>query len=187
MTRTTALVIALAVFAAGSAVLAISTGGPGGEWPTTWPKELEPLRKQAWTWEHDSGTSYDIPFASREEFESAWPHVLKLKSDGAPITLVRGPRLRVGPGKTAGVQIFPPARWATTGPFSVTRIVLVADGATVDLNRIPLPADTPIIDERFKAGDEQRGDAKASDPGGKSPAPEPPPASVKKGSAGPKP
>jgi hypothetical protein len=31
-------------------------------------------------------------------------------------------------------------------------IELVVDGAIVDLNRIPLPADTPIVDERFKDG-----------------------------------
>jgi hypothetical protein len=31
-----------------------------------------------------------------------------------------------------------------------TYIELVVDGEVVDLNRIPLPADTPIIDERFK-------------------------------------
>jgi hypothetical protein len=36
------------------------------------------------------------------------------------------------------------------------------DGDIVDLNRIPLPADTPIIDERFK--DELNNSAK---PGGK--------------------
>ncbi len=29
-------------------------------------------------------------------------------------------------------------------------IELIVDGEIVDLNRIPLPADTPIIDERFK-------------------------------------
>ena len=29
-------------------------------------------------------------------------------------------------------------------------IELIVDGEVVDLNRIPLPADTPIIDERFK-------------------------------------
>jgi hypothetical protein len=35
-------------------------------------------------------------------------------------------------------------RWMWT-----TYIELVVDGNVVDLNRIPLPADTPIIDERF--------------------------------------
>ena len=29
-------------------------------------------------------------------------------------------------------------------------IELIVDGQIVDLNRIPLPPDTPIIDERFK-------------------------------------
>ena len=29
-------------------------------------------------------------------------------------------------------------------------IELIVDGNIVDLNRFPLPADTPIIDERFK-------------------------------------
>jgi hypothetical protein len=32
-----------------------------------------------------------------------------------------------------------------------TYIVLIVDGQTVDLNRIPLPGDTPIVDERFKS------------------------------------
>ena len=30
-----------------------------------------------------------------------------------------------------------------------TDIILVVDGNVVDLNRIPLPKDTPIIDQRF--------------------------------------
>ena len=38
-------------------------------------------------------------------------------------------------------------RWLYT-----TYIELVVDGDIVDLNRIALPADTPIIDERFKDG-----------------------------------
>jgi hypothetical protein len=36
--------------------------------------------------------------------------------------------------------------------MNTTYIELVVDGDIVDLNRIPLPADTPIIDERFKDG-----------------------------------
>jgi hypothetical protein len=35
-------------------------------------------------------------------------------------------------------------------------IELVVDGRIVDLNRIPLPVDTPIIDERFGAGGARR-------------------------------
>lgn len=149
------LLAAIACCTAGS-VYAISFGGPGGKWPKTWPKELEPLRKQAWTWEHGfGGTSYDIPFARREEFEAAWPHILQLKSKEASITLLRGPHIRVGGGKSAGVRIVPPrdvtpAEAEKLPANIVTSILLVVDGVIVDLNRIPLPADTPIIDERFQ-------------------------------------
>lgn len=140
------LAAAIVLCTVGSAY-AISFGGPGGTWPKTWPKELEPLRKQAWTWEHGltGSKSYDIPFASREEFESAWPHILTLKDKGTSITLLRGPKLQVDAGKSAGVRIVPPHGGVST----VTTIWLVVDGEIVDLNRTPLPADTPIIDERF--------------------------------------
>jgi hypothetical protein len=149
------LVAAIIVFTAGS-VYAISFGGPGGKWPKSWPKELEPLRKEAWTWEHGfGGTSYDISFATREEFEAAWPHILTLKSKDARILLLRGPRIRVGEGKSAGVRIVPPRKVtpaeAEKLPANIiTAIWVVVDGEIVDLNRIALPADTTIIDERFK-------------------------------------
>ena len=42
----------------------------------------------------------------------------------------------------------PRATWMYT-----TFIELVVDGKVVDLNRIPLPPDTPVIDERFKDQD----------------------------------
>jgi hypothetical protein len=34
---------------------------------------------------------YAIPFTNRAEFESVWPHILKVKSKGAPIVLRLGP------------------------------------------------------------------------------------------------
>jgi hypothetical protein len=149
--------LASTAFWAAASVSAESTGGPGGTWPKSWPKELEPLRKQAWTWHNGlcAQISYDIAFADREQFEASWPHILKLKSKGAPITLLRGPYVRVWTtrppkSKTAGVIILLPLEGSSEGPLSVTQIKLVVDGAIVDLNRIPLPADTPIIDERFK-------------------------------------
>lgn len=179
MSRTTACLAALAFVAASSAAYAVATGGPGGTWPKSWPTELEPLRKQAWTWQHEFDLIYDIPFASRDEFEAAWPHILKLKARGAPLTLVRGPRLNVGSAKAAGVQIRPAAKHATEGPASVTRIMLVVDGSIVDLNRIRLPGDTPIIDERFKNDDNTSGDTKAPTTGVGSPQAEPRPASGK--------
>ena len=150
-TQFTFVFFASIVFCPLGAGYAFSSGGPGGTWPKSWPKELEPLRKQAWTWEHGfGGMSYDIPFANRETFESAWPHIVELKSKGAPITLLRGPRLRVESGKAAGVIIRLPGKNISAGPWSVTRIELVVDGDIVDVNRIRLPGDTPIIDKRFK-------------------------------------
>ena len=64
-----------------------------GAWPNDWPKELEPLRKQSRTFDGPKQPllHYAIPFTKREEFESAWPHILKVKSQGAPIVLRRGP------------------------------------------------------------------------------------------------
>lgn len=140
------LAAAIVLGAVGSA-FAISFGGPGGEWPDTWPKELEPLRKQAYTWEHGDSrrVSYDIPFTDRDEFEAAWPHILSLRGEHAIITLWRGDRLRVGKGGSAGVCIAP----QRPGVDKETIIRLVVDGEIVDLNRIPLPADATIVDERF--------------------------------------
>jgi hypothetical protein len=35
-------------------------------------------------------------------------------------------------------------------------VELVVDGKIVDLNRIPIPADTPIVDERFDRASPQK-------------------------------
>ena len=136
----------------------------------SWPAELEPIRKQARTLVGPEilNRHYQIPFTKREEFEAAWPHFLKVKTKGAPIILVRGPKSSFFAVKPAGVHIqTPPAdarqKTAVTEVSSedakkahgewrtnATYIELVVDGEIVDLNRIPLPADTLIIDERFK-------------------------------------
>jgi hypothetical protein len=155
-------VAAIALFAACSAVYAMYSVAKEGKWPQSWPKEMEPLRKQAQTYVGDFTYHYLIPFTKREQFEAAWPHILKIKSKGAPIILVRGPKrsfMQIEPAgvliQTPGVgskvpeepipaQSNPRATWMYT-----TFIELVVDGSIVDLNRIPLPADTPIIDERF--------------------------------------
>ena len=63
-----------------------------GTWPASWPEELESLRGRAKTVCVAHGIQenvYEIPFADRTEFEMAWPHILKLKSKGAPIILER--------------------------------------------------------------------------------------------------
>ena len=163
MKRTFILAV-LFVFCMLGSVYALSVGGPGGAWPKDAPKELEPLRKQAWTWLHgrtvkDRGqyTSYEIPFANRDQFESAWPHILKFKGKATTVTLVRGNHIRVASRtagyKRAGVRIVGLTNVRSDPQvhpkIKVTDIQLVVDGMIVDLNRIQLPAGTKIIDKRF--------------------------------------
>lgn len=143
-----------------------------GDWDKSWPAELEPLRKQARTLVGPMAENrhYAIRFDDRDQFEAAWPHLLKVKTAGAPIFLQRGENFFLGDKATAGVVVHcPPAgqsnnpatpekpiegvkephmRWTNT-----TTIALVVDGNIVDLNRIPLPPDTPIVDERFEKKD----------------------------------
>jgi len=134
-----------------------------GTWPDSWPKELDTLRSQARTLEGPRRPllHYAIPFTKREAFEAAWPHLLKVKSQGAPIVLIRGPSFWLGDRSDAGVCIHTPpegeapladAKKAGGNWEQTISIELIVDGEIVDLNRIPLPPDTPIIDERFKDG-----------------------------------
>jgi hypothetical protein len=153
MKRTIAVLAAIAFCAVGP-VYADYSVTDKGTWPKSWPKELEPLRKHASTFEGPLAAHqhYAIPFAKREELESAWPHILKVKSKGAPIRLVRRPNFFLGEHIKAGVVVHAPPADQPDDPAHKTYIELVVDGNIVDLNRIPLPADTPIIDERFKDG-----------------------------------
>jgi len=155
--RWTTACLVLTLLFAGDAVYGESIGGPGGAWPKSWPKELDRFREKAWTWEEGlfACPRYDIAFDNRKDFESAWPHILSLKSKGAPVTLLRGEHVHVWTtrppkSQTAGVIIRPPLPGQTKGDLSTTRITLVVDGKIIDLNHIRLPPDTPIIDKRFK-------------------------------------
>jgi hypothetical protein len=158
MKRRVALLMALACCALSSVVADYSVEDRG-TWPESWPKELEPLRKQSRTLEGPlvPQLHYQVPFTKREDFESAWPHLLKVKSKGAPLILMRSPYTRLG-RIDAGVFIHTPPAQAEdrdktkkkADRESTTYIELIVDGQIVNLNRIPLPADTPIIDERFK-------------------------------------
>ena len=164
----TAFLAAIAVWAVCSISSAIWHVSETGAWPEGWPKALEPLRKKSSTIQGSELNLiiHHIPFTKREDFEAAWPQLLKVKTKGAPIVLVRSPGTHWHFGKTkAGVLVHCPPdgigpseqagpnlgfegsreRWIET-----TFIELVVDGEIVDLNRIRLPADTPIIDERFK-------------------------------------
>ncbi len=160
MKRTIAILAAL-ILCTASSVYALYSVANEGLWPKDWPKELEPLRNQARTlvgpkleYRH-----YAIPFTKREEFEAAWPHIVSVKTKGAPVVLRRGPSFWV---KDAGVCVHTPPEGQAPiadgkdakGNWDKTiYIELIVDGTIVDLNRIPLPADTPIIDERFKKAD----------------------------------
>ena len=160
MNRTTACLAVTACCVLGSGALADYTVQEKGTWPESWPQELEPLRGQARTLEGPLILllHYAIPFSDRDAFESAWPHLLQVKSPGAPIVLRRAPNFFLGGDAAAGVCIHTPPEGdkplsgqQAKGQWHKTiYIELVFDGQIVDLNRIPLPADTPIIDERFK-------------------------------------
>ena len=167
MKRTAGIFVAL-VFSLVSLVGADYIVTDQGTWLKSWPAELEPLQKHASTLEGPMVLllHYAIPFTNREEFESAWPHLLKVKSKGAPIVLRRGTSFWLGDKATAGVCVHtPPAgqdpiadgkdakgNWEET-----IYLELIVDGEIIDLNCIPLPADTPIIDERFpKNGSEKQ-------------------------------
>lgn len=167
MTRHITLVAALTLCVASSAYALYSVANEG-RWPKDWPQELEPLRKQSRTLVGPllEARHYAIPFTKREQFEAAWPHLLQAKTKGAPIMLVRGKNFFLGQ-QEAGVVIHSPPERQNENPNTpeapipgdhnprsqwmyTTYIELVVDGQIVDLNRIELPADTPIIDERFK-------------------------------------
>jgi hypothetical protein len=169
MKRTTAFLAAIAFCTACSIAYADYGVSDKGEWPKSWPAELESLRKQSRTLVGPLAENrhFAIPFTKREEFEAAWPHLLKVKTKGAPVVLVRCPSFFLGENAKAGVVVHSPPlgqvgdeatrdapiagvtnvreRW-----MNATYIELVVDGNIVDLNRIPLPHNTPIVDERFK-------------------------------------
>ena len=191
-------------------VYAVYSVSREGAWPKIWPKELEPLRNQSRTLTHNVVDIHEIPFTSREAFESAWPHILTIKSKGVPLTLLSSPDSRLDKPIKVGVRIhcprtgelvapdgkeksgIPAEKLLKVGPpwpdylksesvtlpeyvvvedgkwqpydrkqakryksrltirRTQTAIELIVDGDVVDLNRIPLPPDTPIIDKRFK-------------------------------------
>jgi hypothetical protein len=160
-----AVVVAVVLGLAGTA-RALYSVSDTGDWPESWGKELEPLRKQARTYVGPSlpARHFAIRFEKREEFEAAWPHILKVKSPGAAIVLVRREKFFLG--EKAGVVVHAPPEGQEKNPNTpakpidsdnartryrnMTYIELVVDGDIVDLNRLELPKDTPIVDERFE-------------------------------------
>jgi hypothetical protein len=171
MKRISGILVTLMVVVAAAQLIADVSIENKGRWPESWPKELNPLREKSRTIEGPLAgfLHYEIPFSERDAFESAWPHLLKVKSPESPLILIRSPY--TGSGATTGssmkagvlVNSYPSAnsnadpttsdaRAKDTSPksTSTTCLVLVVDGEVVDLNRIPLPKNTCIQDERFK-------------------------------------
>jgi hypothetical protein len=74
-----------------------------------------------------------------------WPDYLKSEGGALPeyVTIEDGKWKAMDPKKLKGAAFF--AIWRAT-----TEIDLIVDGKVVDLNRIALPADTPILDKRFE-------------------------------------
>ena len=199
--KSTIVVLAVMSVLVSSLCFGMMTWSDRGSWPDSWPKELERYRKQSKSLGVAHGIQenvYEIHFKKREEFERAWPHILKLKTKGGHLILERSPSTYSVSGSTAetGVRILwpsggssgsPDGKMLRTGPpwpdylklrpgglpeyvsnqdgkwvaydgkkrkgflhRARVDIVLITDGKIVDLNRIRLPADTPIIDNRFK-------------------------------------
>jgi hypothetical protein len=171
MKRIAAFLAAAALCAVCSTAYALYSVNETGTWPKSWPAQLEPLRKQSRTLVGPMVPQrhYGIRFATREEFESAWPRLLKVKTKGSPIFLVRGPNYFIGDGSKAGVVVHCPPAGQADNPatpeapipgvenprvrwMNTTFIELVVDGDMVNVKRIRLPADSPVIDEQPKGG-----------------------------------
>lgn len=212
-TRTTWVFSIICVFLCSTFCLALVGEYEQGMWPASWPKELEPYRKQAKTIMLAAANQEDvheIRFENRGEFEKIWPTILKLKSGGAPLRLrsiekpfksgslfnneqpvvrIYGPAYTGGVSRPGGKILRPVPPWpesvkSPTGQLpeyvtisedgkswvavqekppietvkgficrARTEIELVVDGNIIDLNRINLPADTPVIDKRGPASE----------------------------------
>ena len=198
-TRVVWVIVAAALCLCSTTVFGLVSTWSEGLWPDSWPKQLEPYRGRATTLDFGTGidlTVYEIPFEKQEDFESVWPHILALKSKGAPLILVSSPSTYGPSTLKVGVRVLgPPERVEYTSDADGSKvkpgppwpeslklafgelpeyvklkggkwvqcdegekyvrarqdIMLVCDGKVIDLNRIPFPADTPIIDRRFEA------------------------------------
>ncbi len=152
--KRTWLLIAMTLLAAVTSARADYSVSDRGLWPKSWPQELEPLREHAATFEGPllPARHFALHFTDREEFEAAWPHLLTLLPKDKPLILKRGHNFFLGEGVLAGVVIHvPPEDRLVAGQENQAEsIELVVDADIIDLNRIPLPKDSPIQDERFQ-------------------------------------
>jgi hypothetical protein len=96
-----------------------------GDWPKSWPKELEAFRAQARTVRIANGTQeyvYIITFTDRAEFERIWPVIAQLKTPSAPLTLysTNSPKKAAfWNNEKASVRIFAPSRGGVLYPSAL--------------------------------------------------------------------
>ncbi len=112
MTKTVASIVALASVVICSTAFALYCVSDTGDWPKDWPSELEPLRSQSRTLVGPTlnAQHFAMQFKTRDEFKAAWPHILKVKSKGAPIFLVRGQNFFLSKEQAGGRQSLS-SRW----------------------------------------------------------------------------
>jgi hypothetical protein len=170
MKTPTALLMLVAVCGLCSAAQALYSFDDSGKWPKSWPRQLEPLRKQAQTFVGPmvAQQHFAIRFKDREEFESAWTQLLKVKTKGAPVLLVRGPTFFLGNGVKAGVIVHSPPVGQSDNPntpeapipgvtnprerwMNTTYLEVMVDGEIIVPDRIRIPRGTPVLDERSQA------------------------------------
>ena len=86
MRRTAGLLVTVMFAVVAAELFADVSVEDRGSWPDTWPKELEPLRASSRTIEGPLGgfLHYEIPFAERDAFESAWAHLRKSRARKLP-------------------------------------------------------------------------------------------------------
>lgn len=157
-----------AACALGSAAHALYSVSAAGTWPKSWPRPLEPLRKQARTYVGPmvEQQHHAIRFTRRQDFEAAWPHLLKVKTRGAPVLLVRE-SFFMGKEGGAGVIVHAPPVGQHRNPatpeapipgvtnprerwMNTTYLEVVVDGDIIDAGRLRIPENTPTLDERDK-------------------------------------
>jgi len=106
-----------------------------GDWPRPGLGNWSRCEKQARTLVGPQRLSrhYAIPFAKREEFESAWPQLLKVKSKGLPSSWFMLQTFFLATAKRVSLSTAPPAgqeenpatgtpptsNWSLTGPSSI--------------------------------------------------------------------
>jgi hypothetical protein len=163
------LLATLALIASATLCLGMIVSHHVYNFPAGWPVELGPYLNDAW--ENELGLSknseYVIPFQDRERFERAWPLILAIKRAEGSLTLYRAGE--TGPGlptrlEGPSVRVIAPTHWSRSLDQDRVDIMLVVDGKVIDLNRIPLPRNTLIIDRRWPRAATQPAAGPASQP-----------------------